>query len=211
MHALLEKPHSRRTILNGLVTAGFAAGLAGAVKKAQVPVQAANLNGMITLPAMPPIPTMARVTRVGEVRDLKLYNPNTHEALNTVFYANGSYNPQSLQHLNHFMRDFHENAPHVMDPSLLTLLHDMQRVFDNRQVHILSAYRTRRTNDRLVRGHITNAKDSFHIKGMAIDLRIPGIPTNALRDVAKILNVGGVGFYPWAHFIHIDTGPVRFW
>jgi uncharacterized protein YcbK (DUF882 family) len=151
------------------------------------------------------------ISQGGEVRDLDIYNPNTRESANIRFFANGSYNPQALQQLNIFMRDFHQNVPHTMDPGLLTLVHDMQKVFEMRQIHVISAFRTRETNNMLVRQHVTSAKDSFHCKGQAIDIRIPGIPTNAMRDVAKILGVGGVGYYPWAHFVHVDTGPVRYW
>ena len=181
-----------------MVTTAFAVSVAGAAKKAML------VTGQSSLPT-------SVITRGGDVRSLDLFNPNTQENASITFFANGSYNPQALHDLNLFMRDYHVNTPHVMDPRLFNLAHDMQNVFDRRPIHVISAYRTRATNDRLVRQHVTTAKDSFHVKGQAIDIRIPGIPTSAMRDIAKILGVGGVGYYPWAHFIHIDTGPVRFW
>lgn len=199
---------SRRQFLNTMVTTAFAVSLAGAAKKAFAS------TSPVILPAnddgLPPLPTSV-ISQGGEVRDLHLFNPNTKESTNITFFANGQYNPHALQQLNVFMRDFHQNVPHTMDPSLLTLVHDMQKVFDMREIHVISAYRTRETNNQLVRRHVTSAKDSFHCKGQAIDVRIPGVPTNALRDVAKILGVGGVGYYPRAHFVHVDTGPVRYW
>ncbi len=197
----LSDPHTRRQFLNLGLTGLCGAALMGGLAK---------LNADSARALLPP-PRKQRVTYVGEVRDLHLYNPNTRETANFRFFANGTYNPQALQQLNIFLRDFHYNIGHVMDPELLTLIHDMQDVFGKRVIHVLSAYRTVATNNRLVREHVTTAKDSFHCKGQAIDIRIPGIPVNAMRDVAKILRVGGVGYYPTAHFVHVDTGPVRYW
>jgi uncharacterized protein YcbK (DUF882 family) len=198
MTSLLEQSHSRRQFINGLVTATLGGALLGATKKAMA------TTGLDVLPP-------ALVSSGGEVRDVRLYNPNTRETANIVFFANGSYNPQALHQLNVFLRDHHQNTPHAMDPALLTLVHDMQKVFEMRKMHIISAYRTPQTNQKLLRQHITEAKNSYHIKGQAIDLRIPGVPVNALRDVAKILAVGGVGYYPRSNFVHIDTGPIRYW
>lgn len=194
----LSEPQSRRQFLNTMVTATFATALAGTVHRLQNP-------------GVPVVLPRSVVSRIGEIRDLHLFNANTRESAHVTFFANGSYNPQALHQLNILLRDHHQNRAHEMDPNLLTLAYDMQRVFDNRPLHVISAYRTRETNNSLVRRHITTAKESFHIKGQAIDIRIPGVPTNAMRDVAKILNVGGVGYYPWARFVHIDTGPVRYW
>jgi uncharacterized protein YcbK (DUF882 family) len=29
--------------------------------------------------------------------------------------------------------------------------------------------------------------------------------------VARALGLGGVGYYPRSGFVHLDTGPVRYW
>jgi uncharacterized protein YcbK (DUF882 family) len=153
----------------------------------------------------------ARVHWIGEARDVQLYNANTRERIQTVFYAHGQYNKQSFNRLCHFLRDHHENKDHWMDPRLLTLLHDMQCVFDKREISIISGYRTARTNALLRRSMPGVAKDSYHMKGQAVDIRVAGVETRAIRDVGKILAMGGVGYYPRAHFVHVDTGPIRTW
>lgn len=196
----LSVPQSRRQFLNLMVSATFATAIAGTAQRMRTQTTAYPL-------AMP----RSVVSRIGEIRDLRLFNANTRESAHVTFFANGHYNLEALRQLDTLLRDHHTNTMHAMDPALLTLAYDMQRVFDNRPLHVISAYRTRETNNALVRQHITTAKESFHIKGQAIDIRIPGVPTHAMRDVAKILNVGGVGYYPWAHFVHVDTGPVRYW
>ena len=35
--------------------------------------------------------------------------------------------------------------------------------------------------------------------------------TERLRDWARRLRLGGVGYYQGDGFIHVDTGPVRYW
>lgn len=152
-----------------------------------------------------------RVTAGGENRDISLYNPRTGEKIHTVFFAHGQYDKRNFNHLCHFLRDCRSNTAHWMDPKLLTMLHDMQRIFDNRQIHVISGYRSPYTNEMLRHTSGGVAKNSYHMYGRAIDLRIPGIETRAIRDVAKTLGVGGVGYYPASQFVHVDTGPIRTW
>jgi uncharacterized protein YcbK (DUF882 family) len=46
---------------------------------------------------------------------------------------------------------------------------------------------------------------------MAIDIRVPGVPTAELRDAALRLGRGGVGYYAASDFVHVDVGRVRRW
>ena len=55
------------------------------------------------------------------------------------------------------------------------------------------------------------AEHSQHILSKAIDIQIPGVSTRAIRDAALSLGMGGVGYYPISHFVHVDVGPVRQW
>jgi uncharacterized protein YcbK (DUF882 family) len=45
----------------------------------------------------------------------------------------------------------------------------------------------------------------------AIDIRLPGIGTDRVRDAALQLKRGGVGYYRDSNFVHVDVGPVRRW
>ena len=49
------------------------------------------------------------------------------------------------------------------------------------------------------------------MQAMAIDIRVPGIPTVQLRDAALALRRGGVGYYAASDFVHVDVGRVRRW
>ena len=44
-----------------------------------------------------------------------------------------------------------------------------------------------------------------------MDIRLAGLDTKVLRDLAVKFNSGGVGFYPKLDFVHIDTGRKRIW
>jgi uncharacterized protein YcbK (DUF882 family) len=55
------------------------------------------------------------------------------------------------------------------------------------------------------------ARDSNHTKGNAVDFYLPKIATARLHAWAKDQKLGGVGLYPSSGFIHMDTGPIRFW
>lgn len=147
----------------------------------------------------------------GELRDLSLYNQNTREKLDTIFFEQGHYNQSSLTQLSHFLRDHHVNRAHWMDPRLMTMLYDLQTIFDKKRIEVISGYRTPETNARLRRTMVGVGKDSYHIQGRAVDIRIHDVDVKLAFDVAKTLDVGGVGFYPRANFIHIDTGPHRYW
>jgi uncharacterized protein YcbK (DUF882 family) len=186
---LYDAPVSRRGFLSGLGTAA-AAGLVWAS-----PVRA----------AVTPISTG------GELRDLDMFNQNTRETISTVFFCRGGYQKDSLNDLNHFLRDHHCNKSHWMDPNLLTMLYDIQTIFDKKQIEIISAYRAPETNAKLRHQIRGVAKDSLHMQGKAVDMRIRGVDVKMMYDVVKTLGVGGVGYHPRQNFVHLDTGPVRYW
>jgi uncharacterized protein YcbK (DUF882 family) len=80
-----------------------------------------------------------------------------------------------------------------------------------KNVEVVSGYRTPQTNRMLRRTMSGVALHSYHTKGQAIDLRIPGVPLDDLWAMAVDIGKGGVGFYPDSNFVHVDTGPFRMW
>lgn len=79
------------------------------------------------------------------------------------------------------------------------------------EVQIVSGYRSPATNEALRAQSSGVAKKSYHMLGQAIDFRLDGVDLKKVRDAARDLKAGGVGFYPSSDFVHIDTGPVRYW
>ncbi len=148
-------------------------------------------------------------------RSLSFFNTHTGERLKTTYCTGGSYVPESLQELNHILRDFRANEIKPIDPRVFDLLHELGGTLESDQpFHIISGYRSSHTNAMLrERGGAATgvASHSLHMVGQAIDIRVPGVKLDHLRDAAKSLKIGGVGFYPDLNFVHVDVGRVRYW
>ena len=110
------------------------------------------------------------------------------------------------------MRDFRSGDVHPIDPALFDILwQTRQNLRTAAPFHIISAYRSPRTNT-LLRGKSSGvAKNSMHLTGQAIDIRLPGVPLADVRDAPLELKRGGVGYYASSDFVHLDTGRVRRW
>ena len=146
-------------------------------------------------------------------RSLDFDHTHTGERVSVVFAVGHHYVPDALLTLNRFLRDHYSGEIGSIDPQLFDLLFKTRQELGTDQVfQVISGYRCAATNS-----HLRNsrgggvARQSLHMHGKAIDIRIPGIPLSDLRDAAKSLSAGGVGFYPRDKFVHVDTGKVRHW
>lgn len=154
----------------------------------------------------------APASRATEPRALALYHTHTGERLRVTYAANGSYLPEALEEIDHFLRDFRTGDVHRIDPRLLDILHELRRRAGERGTYeIISAYRSPQTNEMLRARSDGVATRSLHMEGRAMDVRLVGAPLDRLRDEALALEAGGVGYYPASEFIHVDTGRVRRW
>ncbi len=145
-------------------------------------------------------------------KELRLFNTHTHEELSVVYKTGNQYHKENLLKLDHFLRDHRANISTVMDPKLYDQMWQIQKLAKNDDVfEVVSGFRSKATNDQLRRSSSNVAKKSFHMLGRAIDIRLRGCDCANLKDIALSLEAGGVGFYPASDFIHIDTGPVRYW
>lgn len=156
----------------------------------------------------------APVSRGGD-RVLSFFNTHTGERLSSTYCCSGIYQPKALDEINFILRDFRANEVKAIDPNLLDLLHELNGVLEiDQPFHIISGYRAPATNSMLrTRGGATTgvASGSLHMVGKAIDIRVPGVRLDHLRQAARSLKLGGVGFYPSSNFVHVDTGRVRYW
>ncbi len=145
-------------------------------------------------------------------RVLRFDHLHTGEKLAIEYWKGGTYETESLNAINHLMRDFRTGDVHPIDPPLLDLLHDLADVTrTSRPFEIISAYRSPATNADLHAHSDGVATNSLHLKGMAIDIRLNDIPLKQLRRAALDARSGGVGYYPDSNFVHVDTGRVRTW
>jgi len=145
-------------------------------------------------------------------RSLSLVHTHTGEMLSTVYWHDGQYDCEALAAIDHILRDWRTGDVVHMDPELLDLLHDLRgTVGTPAPYHVICGYRTNTTNEMLRARSNGVAKDSQHIRGCAIDIRMPGVPTAILRDAAIHLARGGVGYYAGSDFVHVDTARFRTW
>ncbi|WP_164981583.1 YcbK family protein [Silvibacterium dinghuense] len=150
----------------------------------------------------------------GKPYELKLTRQEDGQSIDVVYRIGDIYIPQALDALNRFLHDTHNGEVASYDPRTFDVLHTILVALGKSSdaVDILSAYRTQQTNDWLREQGGTNAAEhSQHIVAKALDIRVPGVSANILRDAALSLHAGGVGYYPRSQFVHVDVGPVRQW
>ena len=145
-------------------------------------------------------------------RSLSLFNPHTKEKFEGIYWCDGDYVPNALNNINHLMRDIRTNDVKLIDTHLLDLIFSIStKLKPKTPFRVISGYRSPKTNTLLRKRGNGAAKKSYHIKGQAVDIRLPGYRTSVLRRAAYELKKGGVGYYPKRRFVHIDVGPIRYW
>jgi len=145
-------------------------------------------------------------------RALRFTHTHTGEYLAIEYFSGGTYQPDALATVNHFLRDFRTGDVHEIDPGLLDLLHGLATLTDtSKPFQVISGYRSPATNEMLRHRSEGVAAGSLHMKGQAIDIRLADVPLLKLRQTALEAQRGGVGFYPASDFVHVDTGRVRRW
>lgn len=145
------------------------------------------------------------------VRSLSFYHTHTDERLSVTYHAGGTYLRDALMQIDAFLRDFRTGESHAIDQSLLDVLFSLSSVLDGGVFEVISAYRSPATNAKLAVNSTGVSKNSLHMEGRAIDVRLAGVDTRLLRAAAVELRGGGVGFYPESNFVHLDTGRPRTW
>lgn len=102
------------------------------------------------------------------------------------------------------------NTMFGMDVGILNLMYALQEWarlsgWPDPVITINSAYRTPARNATIEGA----ARNSFHIRGKAVDITMRGADIATLAQMAAYFQAGGIGVYQ--HFLHIDTGHIRAW
>jgi uncharacterized protein YcbK (DUF882 family) len=145
-------------------------------------------------------------------RSLGFFSINTNESIDTVYWSEGCYVPESLSRINYIMRDYRTGDVMPIETALIDLLFALRDSLGSSEpVHVVSGYRSPLTNERLRETAGGIARKSLHMEGRAADIRLPGCSLNTLYKAAVALQAGGAGYYPESGFVHVDTGSVRAW
>ncbi len=148
----------------------------------------------------------------GNIRRVSLRSGRTGESIDTIYWIEGKYIRPALDEVNYFMRDWREDSVKKIDRHQIDIIAATHHMLDtNEPFQMLSGYRSARTNAMLRRRSRRVAKDSYHIKGMATDLRLSSRSVSQMARAAVACRGGGVGRYSRNNFVHMDCGPLRTW
>ncbi len=152
----------------------------------------------------------------GETRTLSLYQVHTKESVTVTYMKDGKYIPSAMKKLNYILRDWRRNEVTTISPKTIDLVWELHAdLGSKRPVHIVSGYRSPKTNAFLKKIGRNVARKSQHMIGKAIDIYFPDVPTEKMRNSALVRQVGGVGYYRSGGgptgFLHVDSGKVRHW
>ena len=141
---------------------------------------------------------------------INVYNTWTHEFL-AVDASTTADAPVPPDQMSRFLRCHFTSHRIAMDGRLFGVLIKAARKFRVDRVDIVSGFRAPKYNLMLRKKGRRVARQSEHTFGHAVDFRLPGVTTERLRNWARTLRLGGVGYYRDDKFVHVDVGPVRYW
>ncbi|HYG84671.1 MAG TPA: DUF882 domain-containing protein [Azospirillum sp.] len=147
-------------------------------------------------------------------RSIVLVHPASGESVSTTYWRSGSYDPRALFEISSLFRDRRTGQMAPVDPMLVDMLVELRQRLglpESAPIHLSSGYRSPITNASLAKTNPNVAENSYHIRGQAADIRIPGVPPERLAEAAAAMRRGGYALYPHTGHVHVDTGPFRTW
>src|SRR5262245_52998047 len=136
----------------------------------------------------------------GETGSFIIQSANTGEEIEVrLNLATGEVEASCYRELRHLMRCLRTGAETPPDPRLIELLYRIsQRT--HQKIVLISGFRA---------PMFSLAALSYHTRGMAADIRIPGMTPLMVRDLAASMGVRGIGYYPVSEFVHVDVREQR--
>jgi uncharacterized protein YcbK (DUF882 family) len=145
-------------------------------------------------------------------RALTLMRPQSKERLSVIYKRNGQLDKRAFMAVCRLMRDTKADKAAIIDVRLLDILDSIRVALNQVGVNnpvftVHSAFRTWQTNR-----EAGGALQSYHMKGMAIDFHVDGIPTDVLFTWMKEVKFHGgigMGFYGGKPtWMHLDSRKV---
>ena len=149
-----------------------------------------------------------------DAKTVTIQSTHTGERLRAKFVSNGRYDDGALAELSHLLRDHRNDKMRTIDRALFDTVHEIAmrtHGHDRAILHLVSGYRSPETNTMLRSKSRGVAKNSYHVRGRAMDMFVDGASIKDVHVAALMSSKGGVGYYPSSNFVHLDTGPERSW
>jgi uncharacterized protein YcbK (DUF882 family) len=190
----------RRAVLAGAGALGGGAALAQGTPAEGVAPQILDMRSFVA-----PVPAPAQDRQ----RWIWIQN-GAREEVALAYRTGQDYDIRALARLQHLFRDLRANTAGPIPPLLVDMLSLIQERFAyTRPIRLISGYRTPATNASLPFA----APNSLHMRGMAADIVVPGIPNADVCSLAMMfsqhLGFMGIGWY--GSFTHVDIGPKASW
>ena len=145
-------------------------------------------------------------------RRVPIRNLWTGERRDLVYWRDGAYDRHALEAYSYLMRDRRNGEVEPIFYGVLDQLFFLWKALERpARIDLVSGYRSPGTNAWLRANSGGVARSSLHTIGMAADVRVPGIASEAVWRAAVDMRRGGAGLYRASDFVHLDVGPVRSW
>lgn len=159
----------------------------------------------------PPSSAIPRFFFAGDGR-LRLSHAHFSTTLDVQYRrSDGTYDPAALAQINHFFRSREDGREAPIALRLVELLGYVESHYHPRQMTLLSGFRSPEFNEDLRAAGAQAAQTSLHTQGLAADVTMSGLDLRRLWTQLRSQRTGGAGYYRSGHFLHLDTGPPRFW
>lgn len=152
--------------------------------------------------------------RTGSAHHINIVHKASGERVDAVYWDGSGYDRSTMKKINKLFRDRVTGEVYEIDPQLIALIDELLSALalpPGTEVQLTSGFRSFQRNAELAQKNENVARQSYHTKGQAADIKIPGINGKAVAAVAQTIQGGGVAFYAKTGHIHVDTGTVRTW
>ncbi len=169
--------------------------------------------GVAAITAAPVYANAAGFLRnAGDVRRISMKSARTGESIDTIYWIEGEYIKPALEEFSYFARDWRVDEVINFDRRNIDILAAAHRLMETSEpFQLLSGYRSAQTNAMLRSRSRGVASNSYHIKGMAADVRLQSRSVSQVSAAGLACNSGGIGKYYGSNFVHMDCGPIRTW
>jgi uncharacterized protein YcbK (DUF882 family) len=150
----------------------------------------------------------------GTPRSIAIVHPASGESVTTTYWTGSGYDSHAMSDIAALFRDRRTGEVIPVDPALVDMLADIRDRLNlppEAPIHLTCGYRSAASNLILAQSNPNVAEHSYHIRGQAVDFKIPGVTADRVGEVAAGLQRGGYAVYPHTGHIHVDTGPFRTW
>jgi uncharacterized protein YcbK (DUF882 family) len=141
-----------------------------------------------------------------EARRLQLRHAASGAAFSGIYHNGHAADLVAMAELSEVLADTRTGETRPFDINAIDIAWELGRRQRMAEIIVLSGYRTKATNR-----EVNGAVNSQHLRAAALDLQISKAKFDSVGEAAFKLGRGGVGLYPTHGFIHLDSGPVRYW